>query len=507
MGDLIQELLQQRNASKVDGSHLEMLGKQAAELWGEGRVKNLSEAVVQTIKTAGLSSEQVRRVIEFTNIDAYNNEFKKEGAPNKVINFDGGPADPAIILADLNGGGRSNVFNTGNRDYATPPNEKTAGWFSGKPVSSTRQALPRQVQKQQATVQVPLSPEHAALADKYLLDHGYVADEVDALQGFGPDAMKALEHNLAFNSAMQKHFGGPGVDWDEQRWGRPHPDIPQQKMAHINLRDEREFVQMFTTQGGDYPEVNPYGDVIDLRDKLANEHDRITSELGQHEVDFQVLSQKLLGHVKQAALSGHSLSEIVHIWDGVAPDSIFVKSAMDGMLEKLIDNGVFTSESMVESLQKIASHRVPDPNHPLVADFASYCDTLSKLAAVREMQEEVANAMGDLTAFIKAAFTVGDAGKAVGGAAGKVWDLAGKGGDVVGRFAGGALGNEARGGKIGNFAGKAALLTGGALGANEAYRRTLKYDPTFQQGLGFVREMTPGTNEYYNKEYQLAMGG
>ena len=402
MGDLIQELLQQRNASKVDGSHLEMLGKQAAELWGEGRVKNLSEAVVQTVKTAGLSSEQVRRVIEFTNIDAYNNEFKKEGAPNKVINFDGGPADPAVILADLNGGGRGNMFDKGMNDYTTPPNEK---------------------------------------------------------------------------------------------------------MAHISLRDEREFAQMFATQGGDYPEVNPYGDVIDLRDKLANEHDRITSELGQHEVDFQVLSQKLFGHVKQAALSGHSLSEIVHIWDGVAPDSIFVKSAMDGMLEKLIDNGVFTGESMVESLQKMASHRVPDPNHPLVADFASYCDTLSKLAAVREMQEEVANAMGDLTAFIKAAFTVGDAGKAVGGAAGKVWDLAGKGGGVVGRFAGGALGNEARGGKVGNLAGKAALLTGGALGANEAYRRTLKYDPTFQQGLGFVREMAPGTNEYYNKEYQLAMGG
>ena len=395
MSDLIQELLQQRHAGKVDGSHLEMLGKQAAEMWGEGRVKNLSDAVVQTVKSAGLSPEQVRRVIEFTNVEAYNKEFKKEGSPNRVVNFAGGPADPVVIFKDLNDGGGGNVFDAGTGDYSSPPEEKRA----------------------------------------------------------------------------------------------------------FSLAEENEFDQMFTSSGLEYPEVNPYGDVIELRDKLASEHGRLTSEIGQNEVDFQVLSGSLFGHVKQAALNGHSLSEIVHIWNGIAPDQIFVKVAMEGMLPQLVENGVFTSDSLVESLQKVAEHRVPNPAHPLVSDFAAYCDVLSKLASMREMQEEAANAIGDLNAFIKAAFE--GVAPAVGRAAEKVWNVAGKGGEMAGKL----IHNSEAGAKWGRRAGKAALVAGAGLGANEAYRRTLKYDPTFQRGVQTLKEITPGTQEYYNKDYQLASGG
>lgn len=125
MSDLpAQGLLQQLNARPVSGEHLEVLGKHASDLWCGGRCDTLTEAVVETVKHAGLSPEQVRRVIEFTNTHAYLSEFKKEGA-HKVIDFgSGGPADASDILKDLNDGGGGSVFDRGTLDYDQPPTEK-----------------------------------------------------------------------------------------------------------------------------------------------------------------------------------------------------------------------------------------------------------------------------------------------------------------------------------------------------------------------------------------------
>jgi hypothetical protein len=104
----------------VTGEHLEVLGKQAAARWQAGEFPSLTEAVTDMVKSAHLSPEQVKRVIEFCNTAAYLNDFKKEGAPHRVIEFSGGPADASEILKDLNDGGGGTVFDTGS-DYDLPP--------------------------------------------------------------------------------------------------------------------------------------------------------------------------------------------------------------------------------------------------------------------------------------------------------------------------------------------------------------------------------------------------
>lgn len=123
MSDLpVQGLLQQLNARPVSGEHLEVLGKHASDLWHSGQSNTLTEAVVESVKHAGLSPEQVRRVVEFTNTHAYLTEFKKEGSQHKVIDFGpGGPADASDILKDLNDGGGGSVFDRGTLDYDQPP--------------------------------------------------------------------------------------------------------------------------------------------------------------------------------------------------------------------------------------------------------------------------------------------------------------------------------------------------------------------------------------------------
>lgn len=117
-----QTLLQQASARPVSGEELEVMGKHAADCYLCGSFDTLNEAVVETVKQAGLSPEQVKRVIEFANTSAYLQEFKKEGS-HKYIQFHGGPANPSEVLKDLNDGGGGTVFDRGMADYDQPPPE------------------------------------------------------------------------------------------------------------------------------------------------------------------------------------------------------------------------------------------------------------------------------------------------------------------------------------------------------------------------------------------------
>lgn len=118
-----QTLLQQAKARPVSGEELEVFGKHASSLYLRGDCSTLNEAVVETVKRAGLSPEQVKRVVEFANTSAYLSEFQKEGSPHKYIEFHGGPANPSEVLKDLNDGGGGTVFDRGMGDYRQAPED------------------------------------------------------------------------------------------------------------------------------------------------------------------------------------------------------------------------------------------------------------------------------------------------------------------------------------------------------------------------------------------------
>jgi hypothetical protein len=112
--------VQQSHARPIGGEELELLGKKAAAKYSSGKVP-LTQAVVDTVKHAALSPEQVRRVAEFANISAYLTEFQKCGNDHRYVQFQGGPADVPAILRDLNDGGGGTVFDRGLADYHQPP--------------------------------------------------------------------------------------------------------------------------------------------------------------------------------------------------------------------------------------------------------------------------------------------------------------------------------------------------------------------------------------------------
>lgn len=397
-----QGLLQQMSARSVSGEHLEVLGKRAAALWSEGRAKNLSEAVVNTVKTAGLSPEQVKRVVEFANTSAYLSEFHKEGSPSRVVDFGhGGLADPSAVLQDLNDGGGGSTYDSGSYDYHSPP-------------SSTK----------------------TASAD-----------------------------------------------------------------------DEAAYAQMFASSGQEYPEANPLGEVIDLRDKLSSAYETATAVLSSLEVAYGDLSTRVFEHVKQAALAGHTLAEVVQVWQQVAPSEEHVKVAFTDVMPELVANGVFRShEDVAESLLKHASVGVVDPTHPLVTDFREYCEVLSKLAETREAQTEYGEGMARLTAFLKEAAdpTKGYWHQAVDTA------KAGLGkADAAGQWVGRHLVGEANpAAKHFGTAAQMAAVAVPAVAAEELYRRNLKYRPTVQKAKQeFASTFTPTGRAQKDFELQAQYGG
>lgn len=119
-------LAQQKAAKNVDPEQLEAMGKRAAALYTSQGLP-LSDAVVEIVKEARLAPEQVKRVCEFANTSAYLNEFEKAGEVRNVT-FEGGPANPAKVLQDLNDGSSPAIHQVKTAAYLPPSGHyKTAG--------------------------------------------------------------------------------------------------------------------------------------------------------------------------------------------------------------------------------------------------------------------------------------------------------------------------------------------------------------------------------------------
>jgi hypothetical protein len=150
-----------------------------------------------------------------------------------------------------------------------------------------------------------------------------------------------------------------------------------------------------------YPENNPYGDVIELRDKLAGVYDHVTSQISGLEVAYADLSEQLYGQVKQAARNGTELGEIIQAWSTVTDDPDFVKAAFDQFVPRLFNDGVFhTLDEMGDSITKTAGAKCVNVQHPLVNCYGDFCQALSKLAGLRAQQEELFDAYNQASGFL-----------------------------------------------------------------------------------------------------------
>lgn len=104
---------------------LQGYGKQAAHAWAGGEHPTLTQAVVGSVKTAGLNREQVQRVVEATNKEAHAIMHNKEGSADRVVTFDGGLARADEALRHLNSTPEP-IFYGSLADYQDAPKQASA---------------------------------------------------------------------------------------------------------------------------------------------------------------------------------------------------------------------------------------------------------------------------------------------------------------------------------------------------------------------------------------------
>lgn len=158
------DFLAEMRGVSIDPGRLETLGKSAAAL-SESGAMSLTRAVVRTIGKTKLNAEQVRRVVEFANQTAFERKYASMDPSMRVVDIEGGPADPVRVLQDLNDGARPSHTVLRNNDYMLPPSgEKTSSFdFGLGPISEDRSALRGRTLGQVRALKAKLSSAHEEL--------------------------------------------------------------------------------------------------------------------------------------------------------------------------------------------------------------------------------------------------------------------------------------------------------------------------------------------------------
>lgn len=471
-------LLQQSHATPRSGEDLEVFGKCAAQKYVNGKSGTLTSAVVETVKHAGLSPEQVKRVIEFANTDAYLSEHHKEGSDSKYVEFTGGPADPGEVLRDLNDGGGGTVFDRGLADYGLPPIQKSA---------SVVDLASRNLEVLEKTAAASgYGPSLSDIAGD-MANTANQRHQMPAHRGFDPFGEHGKRRQVAMLQAMghtpvvAKHAEAELLDFD--------PGEAALKLAFAAVDTPLEF-------------ENPLAPAFEARDKLAGAAEHMTSELSMLEGQFRDALEDVYTHVKEAALSGTSLGQVMAAWQDVVPSEEYVKTAFAHIGTRLVDEEVFPAlDAVGESLQKTAHVGMVNPEHPLVGSMAHYCLTLDKLAHTRAARDELAGQRDVLDDYIKEASIASSIGKAVKGVADK--------GGVVPKVleAAKAVGKGA--GSVTKGVGEVMFGTGskGAATAGKVVGKAVQYSPHAAAATGAllatgkVKDKARRSRAYQNAKY------
>jgi len=353
----------------------------------------------------------------------------------------------------------------------------------------------------QTVKQAQLSPEQV----KRVVEFANTAAYLDAFKKEGSQhRVIDFEGGPADASEILKDLndGGGGSVFDR---GTADYDAPPSGEKTSSAHEETALLTLFGAEKT--AEVLPYADqhteVIQLRDKLAGAADHAQAQISGLEVMYADLADRVYQQVKQASLNGITLSSVLKAWETVAPSPDYIKVAFELLTPRLLREGVFHNvEDMVASVEKTASAGFVNTEHELVVHFGEFCETLSKLAEMREARAELRENAEKLAQYLKTASTVGNAWRAAR-------DTAGAAAEASRPFLEKHLGETAGGALATGI--KYAPHAGVGLGAMEVNRR-IENSPSAparaaRATKNVILRNIPGTQENLMEQYRLQSGG
>lgn len=294
--------------------------------------------------------------------------------------------------------------------------------------------------------------------------------------------------------------GGGGSVYD--RGTRDYESPPEAKQASVMT--EEAFRAAWGVTEPPVVMADPLREAMDIKYKLAGAEELLTQEISTLERLLGDANEELYSGVKQAALEGYALGDIVAVMAlAESAHPVFMKRAFEEISPRLVKDGVFSPEGLESSFQKTASGaKTYAANHPLTQAFEQFSQVLFKLAESVEARNEIGTGLSQVTTFLNKA----------AGADGGLW----QGAKDIAAFAGKHLGDAAEAGtelllgkgsphapavgsKVRWVAERAPHLA--VAGAGLAAYRDLKHNRTVQGVLGVV----PGTQEYRQKELEAMM--
>lgn len=241
---------------------LDVLAKHAANLFHSGKFSNMTDAVTNVVKTAALSVQQVRRVVEIANTTAAVQDFKKEGRDHRYIEIKGGPADPEVVLSRCNTVEVKQASQT--NDYAFSPTrdlQVVSGPDRELKLYERPQEVVRQLNKEAAErdsagpAYVRLQHEHTNLQAETRMVESQMRRALDELYEHTKEAMQngtplggiasawsrvaPLEHLKVAFSFLGERMVGDGLT----TYGNFKQDL--QKVAHGVLNVEHPVVKTY----------------------------------------------------------------------------------------------------------------------------------------------------------------------------------------------------------------------------------------------------------------------
>jgi len=143
-------------------------------------------------------------------------------------------------------------------------------------------------------------------------------------------------------------------------------------------------------------------DAMHLLTNISGAADSLSAQAGHVELLRDSRLSEFYSEVKQAAMDGTTLGQVVAAISQLNPHDASVKTAFAYTAQRLQREGVFQSvEDIEDSLQKTASVGLVNMQHPLVQSFAAYESTLNKLAELRAALQVTTQQESQLRRFLQ----------------------------------------------------------------------------------------------------------
>jgi hypothetical protein len=174
------------------------------------------------------------------------------------------------------------------------------------------------------------------------------------------------------------------------KMGRPmSPQVVEDLGRAVSVEKLKEAA----AERGQYPMANPFGELHRMQQKLACVRDEARVARDRNEYLMKEAEANFLHSVNQHVLSGGNLGELIHACQSVPGNDNVIRDVMTKAAQQLADRNLDPSklrgEMLPYEIEKSASMRAPNPDHPVLSAFGTFC----KLANNQPVLDHAANSI------------------------------------------------------------------------------------------------------------------